>query len=266
MKRTALPLLLLLAACNSAQDRLSDEQAARDPAPGAQAIPANEGGADPVDSTRQVPAEPGEVVYKALGNEPGWALTVRRNAMLYQGDYGTVRIVEATPSDFSTRPGTSRSGRLAITIARGPCSDGMSDKVWSDKVTVTVAGGRTAEGCGGKAIQVNAIENSVWTVSAINGRPTGSGAAYRLSFTDREVQAAFGCNSIGGQFSRNGDHLSTSSVFRTEMACGDPADRFENEGLAVLNSNMRIEQAESRARLVSEAGSIDLVPRNQENP
>ena len=265
MKRTALPLLLLVAACNGGQDRLTDEQASRDPAPGGQAIPVDQASSAPA-AGGSSPTEPGAVVYKALGTEPGWALTVRENAMLYQGDYGTVRIVELTPAGFSPGPGTTRSGRLTVTIAPGPCSDGMSDKVWRDKVTVAIAGGRTAEGCGGGEVaDVNAIEGS-WTVSAINGRPTGSGGRYALTFADGEIRGSFGCNSIAGKFSRNGDHLFTSELVATEMACGDPAGRFEREGLAILGSNMRIEKVEGRTRLVSEAGSIDLQASQQETP
>jgi len=267
MKRTVVLLLLMLAGCDSAQDRLSDEQAARDPAPGAQAVPAGQGTDESADSAGQSQTEPGEIVYKALGNEPGWALTVRQNAMLYQGDYGTVRIVEATPGEFSPRPGSTRSGRLTITIARGPCSDGMSDKVWRDKVTVAVAGGRTAQGCGGgEVVDVNAIEGTEWSVSAINDRPTGGGNRYSISFVNGQVQGAFGCNSFGGKFSRNGDHLFTSDVIATQMACGEPANSFEREGFAVLGSNMRIEKVEGRTRLVSEGGTIDLAAREQEKP
>ena len=261
MKRTILPLLLLLAGCNSAQDRLSDEQAARDPAPGAQAIPVD---SEPAGPAGQVPTEPGEIVYRALGNEPGWALIVRQNAMLYQGDYGTVRIVEATPGEFSPEPGTTRSGRLAITIARGPCNDGMSDKVWRDKVTVAVTGGRTAEGCGGGEItDVNAIEGS-WVVMAINGRPTGAGSRFAVAFARGVVRGSFGCNSFSGRFSRNGDHLAVPQIAATEMACAGPVGQFEREGFGVLNSNMRIEKVEGRTRLVSEAGTIDLLPNHQE--
>jgi heat shock protein HslJ len=267
MKRTVALLLLMLAGCDSGQDRLSDEQATRDPAPDTQAVPAGQGTDDSAGPTGEVPAEPGEVVYKALGNEPGWALTVRQNAMLYQGDYGTVWIVEATPGEFSPGPGTTRSGRLTITIARGPCSDGMSDKVWRDKVTVAVAGGRTAQGCGGgEVVDVNAIEDVSWTVSAINDRPTGGGSRYALTFANGEVRGSLGCNSIGGKFSRNGDHLFTSELTATEMACGPPADKFERDGLAVLGSNMRIEKVDARTRLVSEAGTIDLAAREQEKP
>jgi heat shock protein HslJ/uncharacterized membrane protein len=266
MKRFALPLLLILAGCNSNQDRLSDDQATRAPAPGAQAIPVEQAGAEGAETPGQVTGEPGEIIYRALGNEPGWALTVRENAMLYQGDYGTVRIVEATPGEFSTAPGTTRSGRLTITIARGPCSHGMSDKVWRDKVTVAVAGGRTADGCGGgEVVDVNAIEGG-WTVTAINDRTTGAGDRYALTFANGEVRGSLGCNSLGGKFSRNGDHLFTSELIATEMACGPPADRFEREGLAILGSHMRIEKVEGRTRLVSEAGTIDLLPRQQEKP
>ena len=265
MKRTSLLVLLLplLSACGGDQDRLTDEQAMHEPTHNGQDVAIEDGEADPAPGP-SLPQEPGELVYKALGTEPGWALTVRQNAMLYQGDYGTIRVIEATPPQFSSRPGTYRSGRLSVTISPGPCSDGMSDHVWRDKVTVAVAAGTTERGCGGGLVEVNAVENSSWTVTAINGRPTGGGSRYQLTLSGTEIRGSFGCNNFSGNFSRNGDHLSASQIIGTQMGCGDPFGRFEREGLAVLASNMRIEESDGRMRLVSEAGSIDLAPLQQE--
>lgn len=104
-----------------------------------------------------------------------------------------------------------------------------------------------------------ALAGTSWAVTAINGRATPGGPSYVLSFTDTEIAATFGCNSIGANYQRNGDHLSTSEMNQTEMGCSDPADTFERQGSGVLASNMRIEPINDRIlRLVSEAGSIDL--------
>jgi uncharacterized membrane protein len=273
MKRAALILLLVTAGCNGAQDRLTDEQAMQEAAASNEVLA---GGTEA--SAAAVAAavtEPGEVVYKALGTEPGWALTVRSNAMLFQGDDGTTQLVEATPPGFAPRSGTYRSGRLAITIAPGPCRDGLSNHVWRDKVRVTLPGDKAARGCGGGLLAVDAARpagatagaaEGSWTVTAINGVPTGGGESFVLTLAGGEIRAAFGCNSLQGEIARNGDHLAITRLLGTQMACGDPADRFEREGKAVLNGNPRIEQADGRTRLVGEAGEIDLAPRQEKGP
>lgn len=247
------PLLLLQSACGQPADRLSDEEALAD----APDVPVNEP-AENLDGGIATPATAStEVLYRAVGNEPGWGLLVRADGMLYQGQYGEVRITEAAPPGFRPAPGIYRSGRLTVTIARGPCSDGMSDKTYRDKVQV-VAAGETVSGCGGGEIDVNQVEGTDWAVAAINGRPTGSSPGYFLSFANGAVSGKFGCNSFQGSFSSNGDHLFVEQLVATEMACGPPAGDFEREGLEVLGSNMRMERVEGRLRLVSEAGSIDL--------
>ena len=263
MKRSVLLAALLLTACEN-RDRLSDEEASQAPMSAAnETIVPDSGGDAP--SPSELPADPGEELYKALGTEPGWALTIRRAAMLYQGNYGTVRIVEATPPTF--RPsGQTRSGRLTISIKPGPCSDGMSDHVWRDKVTVSVAGGATSSGCGGGLMPVNKVEDAEYSVTAINGRPTGGGVRFRIRFSGDEITGAFGCNSFSGRFKRNGDHLAIPQIVATQMGCGGALGQFEREGFAILESNLRIEQESGRTRLVSEAGSIDLQSIQQETP
>lgn len=255
MRRTVSLLVLLLAACGQPADRLTDEQALAD-SPDAPVNAPEQNVDEPAPATA---AANTEVLYRAVGNEPGWALLVRGDGMLYQGRYGELRIAEATPVGFKGKPGSYRSGRLNIVIAPGPCSDGMSDKAYRDKVTV-IAAGETVRGCGGGEIDVNRVEGTDWVVTAINGRATGSTPGYFLSFAKGAVSGKFGCNSFQGSFSNNGDHLFVEQLVATEMACGPPAGDFEREGLEILGSNMRMERVEGRLRLVSEAGTIDLIP------
>ena len=243
--------VLALGACGANADRLTDEQAAA-----AQNVMIEPPVA--IDQPLPSPANPAAATYKAVGTEPGWALTISGATMIYEGDYGSVKISEPTPANFRPAPGRYAGSRLKLTITPGPCSDGMSDLVYRQTVRL-VADGKTVEGCGGGTVATDGLAGTNWTVAAINGRATPGGPSYFLSFTGTELSAKFGCNSIGGDYQVNGDHLSTTELVQTEMACPGPAMTFEGLGSAVLASNMRIERVSGeRMRLVSEAGSIDL--------
>jgi uncharacterized membrane protein len=88
--------------------------------------------------------------YRAVGNEPGWSLTIGEKQMSYIGDYGEVRITQPKPEPLIGIAGeTYRSPRLEVNIVHGKCSDGMSEYVYADAVQVT-ADGKRVEGCGGK--------------------------------------------------------------------------------------------------------------------
>ncbi|MEO6112999.1 MAG: META domain-containing protein [Sphingomicrobium sp.] len=253
-----IPLALLtaaLAGCGDPNDRLSDEQAAagrNSPIESPAAI--NE----PAARAPAPQAGAGRVIFKAVGTEPGWALTVRHETMEYLGDYGSVRITAPTPANFRPAPGRYDAGQLTLTISPGPCSDGMSDLVYRQTVRL-VADGKAVNGCGGGTIAPDKLADTSWTVAAINGRATPGGPGYFVSFSASEVSAKFGCNGMGGAFRLNGDHLSTSNLAQTLIGCPEPAATFERQGSAVLRSNMRIERLSGELiRLVSEAGSIDL--------
>ncbi|MCY7339686.1 MAG: META domain-containing protein, partial [Sphingomonas bacterium] len=175
------------------------------------------------------------------------------------GYYGSTKTTPpARPPISGAATRTYCTARLEVAITPGRCSDGMSDLIYRDAVSVR-ADSKRVTGCGGGTIAPDTLANSSWTVTAINGRRTPSGAGYFINFADRDVSARLGCNSISGSWRLNGDHLSTSDLIQTELGCPEPASTFERLGSAVLNSNMRIEQLDgTRMRLVSEAGSIDL--------
>ena len=242
---------LTLASCGANDDRLTDEQAAA-----AQNVVIEPPVA--IDQPFPSPANPAAATYKAVGTEPGWALTIAGAAMSYEGDYGSVKISEPTPANFRPAPGRYAGTRLKLTITPGPCSDGMSDLIYRQTVRL-VADSKSVKGCGGGTVAPDGLVGTNWIVAAINGRPTPGGTGYFINFAESELSAKFGCNSISGPWRLNGDHLSTSDLVQTEMGCPRPAETFERLGSAVLRSNMRIERTSGeQIRLVSEAGSIDL--------
>lgn len=243
MKNLVLIGLVALSACGAAEEP--------------PAAPVNESVTAAVSNNVSAPA-PAAASYKAVGTEPGWALTIDGGKMAYEGDYGTVKISEQTPADFRAIPGTYAAKRLTITITPGPCSDGMSDLTYRDTVTL-VADDKTVSGCGGGTITPASLAGTNWSVTAVNGRKTPGGPGYFLNFEGANLSAKFGCNGIGGKYEENGDHLSASGLIQTQMACADPAGAFERDGNKVLGSNMRVERISGdTVRLVSEAGSIDL--------
>lgn len=259
MKRT-LPFfaLLLATGCGQSSDRLTDEEAAAEQSPAVLDEPNENNQGEPEPSSLPDPEVAGATLYKAVGNEPGWSLTVRAARMDYAGDYGEVNIAEPTPPNFRAAHGTYRSGKLQVTISAGPCSDGMSDLIYRQTVRVT-ADGRTVSGCGGGTIAANSLANTSWSVASVNGKPTPAGADYYIQFSDKTLSARFGCNSMGGRYGLNGDHLSVADLQQTLIGCPEPSATFEREASVLLRSNVRVEKiGGTRLRLVSEAGTIEL--------
>ena len=255
-------LLLLLTACSGKpSDRLSDEDAAAAAVgPEAENLAAEADQADLASAAAPLPevAQAGPIIYRAVGTEPGWNLIIRSGRIDYIGDYGEMRIAEPTPAGFKTGPGTWRSGRLQLSISQGPCNDGMSDLVYRDTVSL-IADGKPVSGCGGGTVAPDSLDGTRWSIVAVNSQPTGGGASYYLAFEGGSLSAKFGCNSIGGPYSQNGDHLAATGLDQTLVGCPDPSSQFETQGLAILGSNMRVERLSgTRLRLVSEAGSLDL--------
>lgn len=87
------------------------------------------------------------IAYRAIGTEPFWAVTLR-------GAVATLERPGQTPRRFPVdREADDKAIRyvgegFAMTVTQGPCSDGMSEAIWSDRVQIAFADG-TLKGCGG---------------------------------------------------------------------------------------------------------------------
>jgi uncharacterized membrane protein len=103
------------------------------------------------DPPRALPApaaEPAES-YAARGQEPGWALTIAKGRIDYQGNYGEKHIHVAAPEPQPVANGRRYvTKRLTVAIAYERCNDAMSGFGFEHKVKV-IADGETYDGCGG---------------------------------------------------------------------------------------------------------------------
>src|SRR5207244_12655230 len=86
--------------------------------------------------------------YHAIGTEPFWNLLIdERDLTFTQPDAQPIRqprpkVIIGIAGEIYQTP------RINVNIVHGRCSDGMSDRVYPDKVQVTVDG-RRFSGCGG---------------------------------------------------------------------------------------------------------------------
>lgn len=133
--------VLLLAACGRPENpSVPAEPASAPPAAPAAGAPAELAG---VDLTRPI---------RALGTEPFWALDVTEAGDLKLTGVDRPETVAPRPTRAAGPAGTVLSGRagdgreLTLTLAPGPCSDGMSDRTYPLTAVVALAG-ETLKGC-----------------------------------------------------------------------------------------------------------------------
>ena len=94
------------------------------------------------------PPPPPPPPYHAVGTEPFWNLLIdERNLTFVRPDaqpitQPTPRVIVGFAGEIYQTP------RINVNIVHARCSDGMSDRVYPDKVQVTVDG-RQFNGCGG---------------------------------------------------------------------------------------------------------------------
>ena len=88
--------------------------------------------------------------YRALGTEPFWALTIDAQRIVFtEANAPGVEIAQPTPKVIIGIAGEIyQTPQINVNIVHAQCSDGMSDRVYPDKVQVRIDG-RQFEGCGG---------------------------------------------------------------------------------------------------------------------
>src|SRR6185369_13334221 len=101
--------------------------------------------------------------YRATGTEPFWGLTIDERQMVFTAPESqpvaqpTPRVIVGFAGEIYQTP------RLNVNIVHAQCSDGMSDRVYPDKVQVTVDG-RRFDSCGGGAVAPASLAGTNWGI------------------------------------------------------------------------------------------------------
>ena len=198
------------------------------------------------------PASARTETYRAVGTEPGWTLTIEGGWISYVGDYGKTRVRTRAPAarpSFNGRRYVTR--RIVVDITRAPCSDGMSDRRYPERVTVTM-GRRSVKGCGGEpVIDAASLDGSHWTIASIDGRPVRTARPTEVRFEGDRISGNAGCNSFGGSYRIERGSLGADRVISTKMACPGPGMAVEGKFLAIIGGPARITRAGDRTLTLS---------------
>lgn len=194
--------------------------------------------------------------YRGFGSNPVWELTIDRANLLYTDESNRVRVSEPNPARAVPAAGQPlRAGRLQVLIARGRCTDSLTQRMYPERVQVTVDG-RRFDGCGGQPL-TTALAESRWLVESVNGKATGGGAQFAMQFAGNRMTARFGCNTVAGSYAVTSITFSAGAQATTRMACRDPS--FETQALQVLAAPATLVwQSADQVTIGNERGQIKL--------
>ena len=174
--------------------------------------------------------------YRASGTEPFWSLAIGARTMRFEAP-GRPTVTVATPKVIHGFAGEIwQTRRISVNAVHKPCSDGMSDRHYSDTVTVKV-GGRTYQGCGGEVRETadrgSAIEGA-WRIEALSGRPVARNSAPSVTFRDGRISGNASCNRFNGSFSFERGRLTAGPLATTRMACVERAKNVQEAAILRL--------------------------------
>ncbi len=91
------------------------------------------------------------LLYHALGTEPFWSVTITQRAIRLERPDTPPLVVRRPPARVTRKGRRYATRKITVEIVRARCSDGMSDRLYPDTVTVRLRH-TTLHGCGGRAI------------------------------------------------------------------------------------------------------------------
>ncbi len=175
-------------------------------------------GADPLQCTR---VDPVEQPLVARGNEPGWKLELRGDALTLVTQEGQnlearATLTEATAQQRSYAASTD-SGELRVTFRDSGCIDTMSGMPHPYTVGVRL-GGKSLSGCGGEPALL--LQGAEWVVTKLSGALAIAEPPATLHFgADGRVSGSSSCNRYSGGYTLTGEGLTFSQMASTRRAC-----------------------------------------------
>jgi heat shock protein HslJ len=109
------------------------------------------------------------------------------------------------------------------------------------------------------------LDGRTFLSTGIGGADLVPGTQVRLTFTGGDLSAQAGCNIMGGTFAIEGDRLTTTQMFMTEMGCDEPR-MAQDEWLAAFLGNVTFTLAGDTLNLTNGTVRLTLVDREVVTP
>ena len=185
--------------------------------------------------TKQAPVLP-TYDFRALGQEPSWnaTLTIGKDLVIqYNGETYMAPVSEGIrPQDayMITYRASNENATVLFRVIGDTCMDSMSGEKFPYRVEVDLMqerrGNITLKGCG--RYYVPPALNDIWALHSVDGEPYQSGSTpqhpmLEFNIASGAVHGNDGCNSFGGEFTREDDYIRFMGIHSTLMAChGNP--------------------------------------------
>lgn len=197
--------------------------------------------------------------YRALGQEPGWILTIDETGMTLEYDYGQKTLSVAAPETRETQTHVEYSGEadgetVAVRILDEYCTDAMSGRPYPDRVEVAVEG-RILSGCGGDTRDL--LTGGEWLVEDISGGGVIDMARTTVQFGEARISGSGGCNSYSGAYEITGEGISFGPIASTKRACAPALMDQEQRFFSALENTTHFAITDTGAlRLTGDGQSI----------
>ena len=73
------------------------------------------------------------------------------------------------------------------------------------------------------------LDGTSWVLKTYGGASLMPGTEITATIEEGQIRGSSGCNTYGGSYEVDGDKISMSDLFMTEMACLDPAGVMDQE-------------------------------------
>ena len=127
-------------------------------------------------------------------------------------------------------------------------------------ISLLVAGALLLSACAGILPgSGDPLEGTSWRLVTLEGASLIPGTEITLTFEEGQVRGSSGCNTYGGSYEVDGDKITMSDLYMTEMACLDPEGVMDQEleYLELLRDAQAFQIDE--AELVIEAASDEVL-------
>ncbi|WP_425409604.1 META domain-containing protein [Hyphococcus sp.] len=203
--------------------------------------------------------------YRAIGQEPGWILTIDDGRLSLEYDYGEKSVSVANAQKEMSNGHVEYSGagggqNVTVRIFEEYCADSMSGRPYPNRVEVAI-GERTLQGCGGDTSAL--LVGGDWVVEDISGAGVIDMARTYIAFTeDGRISGSGGCNSFSGSYEIGGEGVSFGPVASTKRACPPAIMNQERKFFDVLSTVSNFQRDDDGAlRLLGDNGAYILARR-----
>lgn len=221
----------------------------------ANGTPINNVGTDKVIvSNSNLSASQTDVSFFALGQEPGWNLTIDlENKITFSKSDGTliktqpVKIINAMDANVKQLTAVTENATLNVTWQQSNCNDIMSGEMFDYTVSVTLTENnkdkRTYNGCGKYLLNENI--NGRWYLTQLKNEYVNHSILLKpnpeliFDASNKQFTGHAGCNQFSGKLFIDAKTLRFDQMMSTEMACNDGG--FENRCMQALRATTKYE-------------------------